>query len=241
MDPTWETCAFCKAEGVVSDSVAGKKATLDESALSAGGTQPASSSFGHRGTEHDQAASGLRLPQSDVQTAARGQQGDRKTKLDSIAPDLYAQSSSSASPGFVRSNTPQGTQQSGVKKTSVAAGVGGLAPVAGDQRRIIGILVTYTWKPEGQIFEVREGRNRIGRDPNQCDIVIEQDETLSARNSSIVYRSKFIISDLDSQSGTYVNGEIVEEASIPLPNYSSIRVGSTTFTFVAIDPSKPTD
>jgi hypothetical protein len=47
-----------------------------------------------------------------------------------------------------------------------------IGPGAGDQRRII---VTYTWKPEGQIFEVREGRNRIGRDPTQCDIVIEQD------------------------------------------------------------------
>ena len=29
------------------------------------------------------------------------------------------------------------------------------------------------------MFAVREGRNWIGRDPGQADIVIEQDETLS--------------------------------------------------------------
>ena len=36
--------------------------------------------------------------------------------------------------------------------------------------------------------------------------------------------------------GTYVNGKAVEELSHPLPNYSKIRTGSTTWTFIAIEP-----
>jgi hypothetical protein len=241
MDPTWESCAFCKAEGVGSELAAGKKATLGENSLSHRGTEPASNSFAQRGAEYDQPAPGFGPLHRGEQAAARAQQGDRKTGLDPIGPDLYTQANSFAGQGIGRSSTSQGAQQPDIKKTSIAAGVGGMAPVAGEKRRIVGILVTYTWKSEGQVFEVREGRNRIGRDPNQCDIAIERDDTLSARNSSIIYRSKFVISDLDSQSGTHVNGEIVEEASVPLPNYSSIRVGSTTFTFVAFDPLKPTE
>src|SRR5206468_10214993 len=54
-------------------------------------------------------------------------------------------------------------------------------------RRIVGVLVTYTWKPEGQLFALREGRNLIGRDPDQCEIAVPDDSALSARNTIISY------------------------------------------------------
>jgi hypothetical protein len=103
-------------------------------------------------------------------------------------------------------------------------------------RKIVGILVTYTWNEQGQIFPLLEGRNRIGSDPKECDIVIPQDETLSSINSHIVYRKSFTIGDDVSMGGTDVDDEPVETAFVPLRNYARIRTGSTHWIFIAVEP-----
>jgi len=102
-------------------------------------------------------------------------------------------------------------------------------------RRIVGMLLTFTWRPEGQIYPVREGRNLIGRSPD-CDIAIPEDPHLSERNSHITYRRSFTIGDMVSMSGTDLNGEPVEENYVKLPNYAKIRAGSTHFTFIGAEP-----
>ena len=107
---------------------------------------------------------------------------------------------------------------------------------AGAGRKIVGVLVTYSWSDQGQIFPVCEGRNRIGSDPAQCDIVIPQDDTLSSVNSHIIFRKSFTIGDDVSMGGTDVDGEPVEVAFVPLRNYARIRAGSTHFTFIAVQP-----
>ncbi len=106
-------------------------------------------------------------------------------------------------------------------------------------RRIVGLLLTYTWKPEGQIFPVREGRNRIGRNA-ECEIALPEDPHLSGVNSHITYRKNFTIGDLVSMSGTDMNGVPIEETYVKLPNYAQIRAGSTHFTFIAVDPATGT-
>src|SRR5689334_7586565 len=78
--------------------------------------------------------------------------------------------------------------------------VNGPTPEGSDQtvpsvvqgRKVVGILVTYSWSPEGQVFAVREGRNFIGRD-RDCDIYIPEDQTMSGRNSHITYRQNFVV------------------------------------------------
>ena len=109
------------------------------------------------------------------------------------------------------------------------------SPAAG--RKIVGILVTYSWNDEGQIFPVYDGHNRIGRQPDQCEIAVPQDDTLSAINSHIIFRGNFTICDNVSLSGTYMDGERVESQLVPLRNYARIRAGSTHWTFIAIEPS----
>ena len=113
-------------------------------------------------------------------------------------------------------------------------GSGPATPPATKNRRIVGVLVTYSWLPEGQIFPVLEGRNVIGR--GKCEISVPQDETMSTENSSVTFRETFMLKDRDSMSGTYLNGKAVEEQA-RLGNYAQIRAGSTVFTFVALDPS----
>jgi len=108
-------------------------------------------------------------------------------------------------------------------------------PPALAQRRIVGVLVTYSWKPDGEIFPIREGRNLIGRDPD-CEVCISVDQTMSGRNSHVSFRTAFVVGDLVSMKGTDMNGIPIEQQFLSLPNYAVIRAGSTQFTFVAIQP-----
>jgi hypothetical protein len=102
------------------------------------------------------------------------------------------------------------------------------------ERRVIGVLITYSWSPEGQVFPIREGRNLIGRG-DQCDIRVPEDPAMSEVNSHITFRQSFVVGDMVSMSGTDLNGEPVEEQFRPLGNYAKIRTGSTHWTFVILD------
>jgi predicted component of type VI protein secretion system len=98
------------------------------------------------------------------------------------------------------------------------------------------VLVTYTWRSEGQIFPVREGRNFLGSDL-ECDVALDGDSHLSSRHATILYRGRgFWIDDEKSMNGTFVDGECVEEKQ-PLSNYARIRTGSTEWSFVVLEPS----
>src|SRR6202022_2148396 len=81
-------------------------------------------------------------------------------------------------------------------------------------RRVVGVLVTYSWKPEGQVFAVREGRNLIGRG-DECDICVPEDSTLSNVNTHITYRKNFVVGDMVRMSGTDVNGTPKKKRSGP--------------------------
>ena len=108
-------------------------------------------------------------------------------------------------------------------------------PQIARDRRIVGVLVTYSWTPEGQIFPIREGRNFIGRDTD-CEVCVSEDQTMSGRNSHITYRQNFVVGDMVSMTGTDLDGVPIEEQFRSLPNYANIRAGSTHFVFIAIEP-----
>jgi hypothetical protein len=109
-------------------------------------------------------------------------------------------------------------------------------PVA-NSRKIVGLLVTYSWKPLGDVFPVYEGRNWIGRS-TEADVSLPYDPTLSSENSFIIYRQgRFMITDRESMGGTDVNEETVWPGqAVNLPNYARIRAGSTIWTFIMIEP-----
>jgi RNA polymerase subunit RPABC4/transcription elongation factor Spt4 len=107
--------------------------------------------------------------------------------------------------------------------------------IFGDVRRIVGVLITYTWRPEGELFLVREGRNLLGSAP-ECDIRVTTDPRLSARHAYILHRpGSFLIYDEKSMSGTFVNGESVEEKP-HLPDSADLRTGGTIWRFAALEP-----
>jgi hypothetical protein len=116
-----------------------------------------------------------------------------------------------------------------------APDMGSSTPSVAKDRKIVGVLVTYSWKPEGQVFHILEGRNFIGRD-RECEICVPEDGTLSGKNSHITFRQNFVIGDMVSMTGTDLNGSPIEQQFCALSNYATIRAGSTYFTFIAIEP-----
>src|SRR6185436_13182257 len=91
-------------------------------------------------------------------------------------------------------------------------------------RRIVGVVVTHTWRPDGEIFPVREGRNLLGSS-SECEIRITTDPRMSARHACIVHRlCGFWIDDEMSMNGTFLDGEPVDEKKC-LPESAVIRTG----------------
>ena len=101
-------------------------------------------------------------------------------------------------------------------------------------RRVVGVLVTWTWRPEGELFPVREGSNLLGSSP-ECEARISTDPRMSGRHASIVVRpGGFWIDDENSMNGTFLNGELVEERR-RLPGSAVIRTGETVWRFTALE------
>jgi len=73
-------------------------------------------------------------------------------------------------------------------------------------RPFYGWLVVLEGGLQGEDFHLREGRNIIGSSP-PCEIQL-QDEGIEDRHASIRFSSnQWILTDLDSESGTFLNGK----------------------------------
>jgi hypothetical protein len=114
----------------------------------------------------------------------------------------------------------------------------------GDTRRIVGVLATYTWHPEGQLFPVREGKNFIGSGEisseashRGCDVQIPEDRRMSGEHALILCRhGAYEIIDQMSSNGTFLNGKLLKaNDSTDIPNYGTIQTGSTVWTFIQIE------
>jgi pSer/pThr/pTyr-binding forkhead associated (FHA) protein len=116
-----------------------------------------------------------------------------------------------------------------------------------DTRKIVGILISFTWQPQGQLFPIREGKNFVGSDKvysdashQDCDIQIKEDERMSGEHALILCRGGvYEIIDQTSSNGTFLNGDMLPaNQSQKLENYSEIKAGSTLFIFIKIAPPK---
>ncbi len=114
----------------------------------------------------------------------------------------------------------------------------------GGTRRIVGVMITYTWRPEGQLFAILEGKNfigagKVGSAPGEpdCDILIETDPKMSSLHALILCRAgRYDLVDQESSNGTFLGDQLVPLNGIELPNYAQITTGSTVWTFIKITP-----
>lgn len=109
----------------------------------------------------------------------------------------------------------------------------------GDNRRLVGILVSYSANPAGEVYKVFEGRTTIGRD-RTCDIPFPNDSHMSSKHLLIQYieaKGVFRAQEFDkgSANGSYVNGKVyVLGDVIDLKNNDIIILGGTKFVFLTI-------
>jgi hypothetical protein len=212
-------CSACKAP---LDKTPGRQPTLPEGAQGFSQRRPTVDDSAAQGS----AAPWYTPPKDPYQAPVTPQpppQGNTPARRVTIF-----DSGQSAGAGYQQAPSGAGQQQAGAVATPAKM------PSASAPRKIVGVLVTYSWNDQGQIFPVLEGRNRIGTDPEKCNILVPQDDTLSSVNTYIMFRKTFTIGDEVSMCGTDVDGEPVETPFVPLRNYARIRTGSTHWTFIAI-------
>ncbi len=115
---------------------------------------------------------------------------------------------------------------------------------SGDRRKVVGIAITYSHAPEGQLYPILEGKtfigaDRIGSEPGErpCDIRIPDDPRMSSEHALILVRHGiYEIVDRNSSNGTFLNGEMIQAARFE--NYAEVITGSTVWTLIQIQPPK---
>ena len=108
------------------------------------------------------------------------------------------------------------------------------APTDGG-KRLVGLLVSYTHNPLGEVYHVYEGRTFIGRG-KQNDISVSQDKNMSGTHLMILYREAegyFWAIDQNSSNGTYINGKFCGD-KMTINTNDVIVAGATKFVFLAI-------
>ncbi len=106
-------------------------------------------------------------------------------------------------------------------------------------RRLVGVLVSYSANPAGEVYKVYEGRTTIGRDCT-CDLPFPEDQHMSSEHFLIQYveaKGSFRAQEYaqGSANGSYVNGKVyVLGDVIELKTNDVIVLGGTKFVFLAI-------
>lgn len=109
------------------------------------------------------------------------------------------------------------------------------APSPDGGRKIVGLLVSYTWNPAGEVFNIYEGRNIIGR-AHSVDISFNKDEKMSSTHLLILYREAegvFWAVDQNSSNGTFINGVFASDR-MKIQTNDVIVIGATKMVFLGI-------
>jgi hypothetical protein len=106
--------------------------------------------------------------------------------------------------------------------------------LGGGEEPVVGWLVCVKGAYFGQSFNLKTGRNFIGRAGNN-DVVLAQEGTVSRnRHAVITYEPgerKFFIQPGESNGLTYLGKQLVMQFE-PMQAYSRIRLGNAEFVFV---------
>lgn len=119
--------------------------------------------------------------------------------------------------------------------TPAPATIAGKQPVP--RRTLVGSLTGDG--PSPPCYPLMEDEYTIGRDPsNKISI---RDGSVSSRHARVLRTTEgFVIEDLKSRNGTFVNGEPVKEKRVLVDN-DLIRVGKVILTFKLAKEQKPVD
>jgi hypothetical protein len=99
------------------------------------------------------------------------------------------------------------------------------------QRKLTGVLVTFKWRPQGELFPLYEGRNVIGSG-EASDVHVTTDRMMSSEHAVILCRAgRDELHDMLSTNGTFLNEKYVERDGADLVDGALIKTGATIFEF----------
>lgn len=102
-------------------------------------------------------------------------------------------------------------------------------------RKVVGLLVSYTHNKLGDVYKIYVGKTFAGRDASN-EIVIKDDSEVSGTHLLFLYREAekvFWANDENSSNGTFINGQFAGEKTA-LKLYDIIKIGNTELTFIPI-------
>jgi len=145
----------------------------------------------------------------------------------------YCQKTGFRSGGAEAAKTRLETAPPAAGAAAGAAAVGGRKTVLLSEVRkapVVGWFVAMSGEQKGEDFRVRDGQNTLGSAPD-CDIVL-RDVTVSAHHASIRHKEdKFVLTDLDSTNGTFLNETAASIAREDLKDNDKVRVGDVVLKF----------
>jgi hypothetical protein len=174
-------------------------------------------------------------PSGEGHTHVNEEFGEGKTKHTSGWDVGNAEASGAWNSGEAYNPTrPMDDSEGGHTIIRTADGMG-QAPDGG--RRMVGLLVSYSQNPSGDIYKVYEGRTLIGRD-RSCDISFPSDSHMSGKHLLIQFveaKGAFKAKDQGSSNGSFINGTVyVMDESVELKTNDVIVLGQTKLLFIAI-------
>ncbi len=113
--------------------------------------------------------------------------------------------------------------------------VGGSGDSSNTGRKVVGVLVSYSVNPCGEVYKLYEGRNTLGRDITN-DISFPSDNSVSSLHLVIVYREadgRFLMEDQLTSNGTWLNGNFAGDR-VTLNSGDIIVVGGVKLAFLAV-------
>ena len=95
---------------------------------------------------------------------------------------------------------------------------------------VVGWLVALNGEQKGEDFRLREGKNTLGTKVGS-EITL-RDQAVSSIHASLSYKEgKFLLIDLDSRNGTFLNNDEECVSRAELKDNDTIRVGETSLKF----------
>lgn len=98
---------------------------------------------------------------------------------------------------------------------------------------VVGWFVAMTGEQKGEDFRIREGQNTIGSAAD-ADITL-RDSAISGKHASLRYKDqRFMITDLDSTNGTFLNDRTDPIAREELKDNDTVRIGEVILKFKSL-------
>lgn len=173
-------------------------------------------------------------------TASQKPASENTDRLDAFKPDEHSGRRTAMEPENTRIDSGAPKDARGGTQIDTSSDTFQGVRARTHKRKITGVLVTFSWRFEGELFVLYEGRNVIGS-ANSCDIQVSTDPSMSGEHAVILCRAgRDELHDLLSTNGTFINEKYVERDGADVVDGAFIKTGGTVFEFrkITSGPSK---